>query len=102
MVIEFSLCEVCYLIMFPEHILMCISTYTYLVRCVLVLRCGLAGVVWYQNAGCSTTGLFIWNVGIGVNDRLVEGFISPGLCSGMNELHVHTSVYIISYISLSI
>jgi len=24
-----------------------------LVRCVLVLRCGLAGVVWYPYAGCS-------------------------------------------------
>jgi len=26
-----------------------------LVRCVLVLRCGLAGVVWYKDAGWSTT-----------------------------------------------
>jgi len=24
-----------------------------LLRCVLVLRCGLAGVVWYPDAGCS-------------------------------------------------
>jgi len=23
-----------------------------LVRCVLVLRCGLAGVMWYPDAGC--------------------------------------------------
>ena len=28
-----------------------------LVRCVLVLRCGLAGVVWYPYAGLSTSGL---------------------------------------------
>ena len=34
-----------------------------LVRCVLVLRCGLAVVVWYPYAGWSTTGLFMWNVG---------------------------------------
>ena len=34
-----------------------------LVRCVLVLRCGVAGVVWYPDAGWSTTGLFMWNVG---------------------------------------
>ena len=26
-----------------------------LVRCVLVLRCGLAGVVWYPDAGWSTS-----------------------------------------------
>jgi len=30
---------------------------------VLVLRCGVAGVVWYPDAGWSTTGLFMWNVG---------------------------------------
>ena len=34
-----------------------------LVRFVLVLRCGVAGVVWYPDAGWSTTGLFMWNVG---------------------------------------
>jgi len=28
-----------------------------LVRYVLVLRCGMAGVVWYQDAGWNTTGL---------------------------------------------
>jgi len=30
-----------------------------LVRCVLVLRCGLAGLVWYPYAGCSTSDLFV-------------------------------------------
>jgi len=28
-----------------------------LVRCVLVLRCGLAGMVWYPDTGCSHTTL---------------------------------------------
>ena len=38
---------VIFLIMFPEYILIsCILPYIYLVRCVLVLRCGLAGLVW--------------------------------------------------------
>ena len=30
-----------------------------LIRCVLVLRCGSAGVVWYPYAGCSTTAACI-------------------------------------------
>jgi len=61
-----KLCVVCFLIMFPEYILMsCIWAYTYLVRCVLVLRCGLVVVVWYLYAGWGTTDLFMWNVGVG-------------------------------------
>ena len=33
-----------------------------LVRCVLVLRCGLAGVVWYPDAGFSLqVGLYLFN-----------------------------------------
>ena len=40
------------LIMCPEYILMsCVRVITYLVRYVLVLRCGSAGVVWYPYAG---------------------------------------------------
>jgi hypothetical protein len=40
-----------FLIMFPEYILMsCLWVIIYLVRCVLVFRCGSAGVVWYPYA----------------------------------------------------
>jgi hypothetical protein len=41
-----------FLIMFPEYVLMsCVWVITYLVLCVLVLRCGSAGVVWCPYAG---------------------------------------------------
>ena len=43
-------------------------THTWYVACWCCVRCGLAGVVWYPDASWSTTGLFMWNVG--VNDRL--------------------------------
>ena len=45
--------------------------YTYLVQCVLVLCWGLAVVLWDPYADWSTTGLFMWNVG--VNDGLEQG-----------------------------
>jgi len=61
----FLACSI-FLIMFPEYILMsCIWVYSYLVRCVLELRCGMAVVVCYPYTGWSTTGLFMWNVGVG-------------------------------------
>jgi len=42
MVIEFSLCVVCFLMLFPEYILMsCMWIYTYLVWRMSVLHCGL-------------------------------------------------------------
>jgi len=51
----FFVCNM-FLIMFPEYIPMsCIWSCTYLVRCVLVLHCGLAGVVWYPYAGWGTS-----------------------------------------------
>ena len=72
-----------FLIMFPAHILMSyIWAYTYLVRSVLVLRCG--GVVsvcrlkhyWSVQVECGGWGLMTaWNRGF---------FLSPGFCSGMS------------------
>ena len=57
----FLVCSI-FLIVFPEYILMsCIWVYTYLVRCVMVLRCGLAVVVWYPYAGWGTcVGVTLW------------------------------------------
>ena len=47
--IFYSACFECYYIHLQELATVC--GYTALVRCVLVLRCGSAGVVWYPYAG---------------------------------------------------
>jgi len=73
--------------MFPEYILMsCIWAYTQLVRCVLVLRCGLAGVVW---CGIRMQLKHYWSVHVKCGGWALmavwnRGFISSGPCSGMN------------------
>ena len=65
------LCVWYVLVMFHAHILRSyIRAYTYLVRCVFVLRYGLAGVVWYPDAGEALLVCSCGMWGLGVNDRL--------------------------------
>ena len=44
-----------------------------LVQCVLVLRCGLAGVLWYPYAGWGTSAEGVWEYGVEENIWTVEG-----------------------------
>jgi len=46
-----------------------------LVRCVLVLRCGLAGVVWYRYAGWSTSASACIGLSLFNYSTFVEGFV---------------------------
>jgi len=72
--------------MFPEYILMsCIWVYTYLVRCVLVLRCGMAVVVWYPYAGWSTTGLHTDTAPPQPNHNVTPTHIEPEQYNPLNN-----------------
>jgi len=64
-----------------------------LVRCVLVLRCGLAVVVWFLYAGLSTAGLFNLHTDttpLQPNHNVTPTHIEPGTC----KLRYTTSEYI--------